>query len=81
MDVKKTENYQNFFVGKNGEVIDGKIQWKDFIQVNIDKHDEAFTLAMNILRQIEFQQFEDKDKKRPISFSLTGALEKEGFNE
>lgn len=50
--------------------VEGKTHFQDFINVLIDDHKEAFTLAMNILRQIEGQQF--RDSKEPVQFSLTG---------
>lgn len=53
MKSDNTENYQILVVGKGENVIDGKTHYKEFISVYIDDHKEAFTLAMNILRQIE----------------------------
>lgn len=68
-------SYQNLLVGEGEAVIDGKTHWKDFIQVYIKDHNEAMSLAVSILRQIENQQH--RDDKSYISFSLTGSLEHE----
>lgn len=70
-----SNNYKIFFVGKGETIVDGKSHWKDFIQVHIDDSDEAFRLALNILRQIEVQN--SSERKRGISFSLAGVLESE----
>lgn len=69
-----SENYRNLIVGKGDSVVGGKTHWKDYVQVYIDDHKEAFALAMNILRQVEAQQH---GKPSPVSFSLTGSLEPE----
>jgi len=75
MKTDHTENYQILVVGKGDKVVDGKTHFQDFVSVYIDDHKEAFTLAMNILRQVEAQQF--REKKEPVQFNLTGALEDE----
>lgn len=75
MKSDNTENYQILVVDKGNKVVDGKTHYKDFIHVLIDDHAKAFTLAMDILRQVEGQQF--RDKKEPVHFNLTGTLEEE----
>lgn len=70
-----SDTYQHLIVGKGESIVDGKTHWKDFIQVHIDDHKEAMTVAMNILRQIETQQH--SDPLSPITFNLTGSLELE----
>ena len=70
-----SDTYQNFIIGKGERLEDGKTKWNDFVQVHIADHDQAFTLALDILRQIETQRFQEK--KIPVSFSLTGSLESE----
>jgi hypothetical protein len=55
------------------EMVEGKSQWPDFVTLVVVDHKDAFTLAMNILRQVEAQQFQED--KRPISLSLPGQLE------
>lgn len=70
-----SETYQTLVVGKGEKIIEGKTHFNNFINVLIDDHKEAFTLAMNILRQIEGQQF--RDDKEPVQFNLTGTLEDE----
>lgn len=70
-----SDNYQNLMVGKGERVVDGKTQWKDFIQVHIDDPQQAFKLAMDILRQVEHLQM--MDRQGSVSFSLTGSLEPE----
>ncbi|HHL0036619.1 TPA: hypothetical protein ACQZK0_004893 [Enterobacter mori] len=67
-----SENAYNLIVGKGESVIEGKTHWKDFVQVQIDDPQEAFSLAMSILRQLENQNFSGK---HPINFNLTGSLE------
>lgn len=69
-----SNNYQNLVVGKGETLIEGKTHWNDFVQVHIDDPKEAFSLAMNILRQVESQQHTEA---RTITFSLTGTLEPE----
>ena len=73
MKTENAANYQDLIVGKGEKVVDGKTQWEDFIQVHIEDHHQALTLAMDILRQIEAQQY--RDNKSPVSISLTGSLE------
>lgn len=70
-----SDTYQHLIVGKGESIVDGKTHWKDFIQVHIDDHKEAMTVAMYILRQIETQQHSDSPS--PVTFSLTGSLELE----
>lgn len=70
-----SETYKNLMVGEGETIIDGKTHWKDFIQVYINDHKEAMSLAMQILRQIESQQH--RENKSPITFSLTGSLDTE----
>lgn len=70
-----TDNYQNLIVGKGDKIVDGKTHFKDFIHVTINDHKEALTLAMDILRQIETNQFRAEAAKSSINFSLTGTLE------
>lgn len=70
-----SDTYQKLIVGKGESVVEGKTHWKDFVEVHIDDHKEAMTVAMNILRQIEVQQH--RDSPRPITFTLTGSLEPE----
>lgn len=70
-----SNNYQILSVGKGETVVDGKSHWKDFIQVHIDDPAEAFRLAMDILRQVEIQQY--RGGGCGIAFSLTGTLEPE----
>lgn len=70
-----SDTYQLLIIGKGEKIVDGKTHWKDFVQVHLDDHDKAFTLAMDILRQIEAQRY--RDDKAPVSFSLTGSLEPE----
>jgi len=67
-----SENAYNLIIGKGESVIEGKTHWKDFIQVHIDDPNEAFSLAMTILRQLESQNMSGKF---PIRFNLTGSLE------
>lgn len=69
-----SETYQHLVVGKGETVKDGKTHWQDFIQVHIEDPKAAFTLAMDILRQVEAQQH---GEPKAVSFSLTGALEPE----
>ncbi|MDD5394874.1 MAG: hypothetical protein PHE17_17790 [Thiothrix sp.] len=59
--------------GGHEMVEEGKSQWPDFVTLVIVDHKEAFNLAMDILRQVEAQQFQED--KRPISLSLPGQLE------
>ena len=70
-----SDNYQEFIIGEGETVVDGKSHWKNFIQVSVADHNDAFTLAMDILRQIEHQRY--REKKSPVSFSLTGTLKSE----
>lgn len=68
-----SNNYQNLDVGKGESVVDGKIHWDDFIAVRIVDNDDAFNIAMQILRQYEESRF-IKGEKPPVTFNLTGVL-------
>lgn len=64
--------YQLLKVGEGEKTVNGKTRWNDFLNISIQSEDEAFSLAMDILRQLESKRF--KDSKEPITFNLTGTL-------
>ena len=68
------DRHQILVVGEGDRVVDGESHWKDFVQVLIDDHRAALTLAVEILRQVEAHQFQEGDKSA-VRFSLTGSLE------
>lgn len=68
-----SERYQRLFVDKGETIVQGKPHWPDLVQVHIEDPKDAFSLAMDILRQVENQQHHEK--ATPVKITLTGTLE------